>query len=1405
MAGSNDASGRSDDMRAQDARPPGPAVRSGSASDASFSANGDHGSDAPTLDGRDRMDEPTRASDVGTGGAPAVDLEGARIAGYQLLEEIHRGGQGVVYRAIQLGTKRLVALKVLLEGPFASEATRRRFEREVELAASLRHPAIVTILDSGVSEGRYYFAMEYIDGLRLDRYLAKVRPPLRETLALFEKICQAINFAHQRGVIHRDLKPPNILIDDAGEPHVLDFGLAKPAQTAGPEQTTVQMLSSAGQLLGTVAYMSPEQSIGSQDVDVRTDVYSLGVVFYEGLLGQLPYSVEGPLGEVLTRIAQAEPRRPRIVRTRSRFGSLVDDELETILLKTLDKTPGRRYQTAGELGRDLQHLLAGEPIEAKRASNWYIFRKLVNRYRLQAAAIAVVVLMMGVFLVVFAFLWSAESAASEEAEALRREALQGQINERLARQELELALIQQTIQRGHLAQASGDLIQARDFYWEAYQNPDRPATPAALWALREYYLHSGDDGATVLSVESRGPTALSPDGDLAAVCEAPSTIAVHRVANGQSLRRLYAPGPVTVLSTDNQGSVCAAGKGWARCWREDVPGGVLAAEVSDRFDVRAVHSLSDGSALLLVGRNEVRLVAQSDASSQRSAKLFGETAGLTDYSPEQAALAIPTSAGMELALIDEFGELRSEMIGLEQVKPRLARYVGQDLLAVTDETIYATNAAGASTGSWRPFRDAPSDRTLLTGWELLDIHSATGALAVARGDGTVMRFRDGELENSWQVSRHGLVGLRLSAQGDAVITADGAGTVSRWIPPLDERGARAVLARPLTASARAEDGSAVLLGDARARVFAYAPQRTEGRELLSARRGFRLRLPGEEERTALAVSRQADYAVVCTGNAIRLRDRNAASTYNATWNDPTVGVLTDVAIAGDGSLIAITAQTEAGDQQHVSFWGWEPRVKTARSVELSALLPRIGQPVEFVGSFIREMAFVPRTSRLLVARSNGDLLLLDPRGTGSGPGPAPPARPWVRLEAPPTALAFDRLGRYLAVACTDGSIRLLSTGDGALLKRIRVGQHVHMLAFGPRSDVLMVRGADDTVSIIEVDTAEPVAQLGLGTAADETFATWIGNDDAMLISHDGGVYEHDYEETDRRISRHRVYGRQRAGGRFLAEGRFASAWAVALDLELNDRAAARSLRQMVLVSALRRVGQNIEPQWLSATLSGATPQTRLRLGHAAYDGERFALAHEWLHSASEQLGGEVDVYTALRIAQCDYLVGNYRLAADGFDTVLKRSGFPPASVPSTQLQRAAALVLADDLDEARMVAQEIDALQQAWNAADDSEVNAARNIARTLTGLDAERSDTEGESSLVAIVGQFVGEVTAESLRGFYQRFYDDVHFFAAELARARGQSEEAAADYQRCIDVARDRWPANWARYRLRQLFPGP
>lgn len=315
------------------------------------------------------------------------------VEGYKILSEIHHGGQGVVYQAIQKATKRTVALKVLLEGPYAPARHRLRFEREIDLAASLRHPNIVTIYDSGVTrDGRRYLAMEYIHGRPLNLYLHEVKLDTEDVLRLFAKICAAISFAHQRGVIHRDLKPGNIQVDADGEPHILDFGLAKTAGTSLTDRGAPVTVT--GEFMGTLAYASPEQTKGDPDqVDVRTDVYSLGVILYEMLTGAFPYAVIGELTDVLKNIVEVSPKKPSTVRAQ------IDGELDTIVLKALTKEKERRYQSADALGREVERLLQGEPIEARRDSVRYVlhkrFRRFVHKHRgasLLAAIIAATLL-----------------------------------------------------------------------------------------------------------------------------------------------------------------------------------------------------------------------------------------------------------------------------------------------------------------------------------------------------------------------------------------------------------------------------------------------------------------------------------------------------------------------------------------------------------------------------------------------------------------------------------------------------------------------------------------------------------------------------------------------------------------------------------------------------------------------------------------------------------------------------------------------------------------------------------------------------------------------------------------------------------------------------------------------------
>lgn len=297
--------------------------------------------------------------------------------GYQIIREVHRGGQGVVYQAIQKATRRKVAIKVMREGSFASARDKARFEREVRILGLLKHANIVTIHDTGMAgDSFYYYVMDYISGQPLDVYMASGERSIDDTLRLFGKICAAVNEAHLRGVIHRDLKPSNIRIDANGEPHVLDFGLAKVATGEFTEESRPQVMTITGQFVGSLPWASPEQATGNPDrIDVRTDVYSLGVILYQMLTSRFPYQVAGNMRDVLNNIVTAEPAKPSTIRRR------INDEVETIVLKCLRKDPERRYQTAGELARDIRRYLAGEPIEAKHDSSLYVLRKTLRRHK----------------------------------------------------------------------------------------------------------------------------------------------------------------------------------------------------------------------------------------------------------------------------------------------------------------------------------------------------------------------------------------------------------------------------------------------------------------------------------------------------------------------------------------------------------------------------------------------------------------------------------------------------------------------------------------------------------------------------------------------------------------------------------------------------------------------------------------------------------------------------------------------------------------------------------------------------------------------------------------------------------------------------------------------------------------
>ena len=353
------------------------------------------------------------------------------IPGYHDLKEINRGGQGIVYAAQQEHPRRKVAIKLLLAGAFSSPAARRRFDREIEIIAQLQHSNIVAVYEAGETpEGHGYFVMEYVRGLPLGKHVRDKSHKLADLLKLFAQICEAVQYAHQRGVIHRDLKPSNILVTPDGLPKILDFGLAKPLMAEGDQ------LSVTEQIFGTLPYMAPEQARARQDaVDTRSDVYSLGIILFELLTGTYPYPVTGHVLDVVQHIAKTPPTRPgsavsgsgyaRALNSGSWIGrSAIDYDLETIVLKTLAKEPERRYQSAGDLARDIHRYLNGEAIDARRDSTWYVLRKALQRNArpaIAAAAMIVIAISAGVISLDFRSQANQAIASKAESDALVNE------------------------------------------------------------------------------------------------------------------------------------------------------------------------------------------------------------------------------------------------------------------------------------------------------------------------------------------------------------------------------------------------------------------------------------------------------------------------------------------------------------------------------------------------------------------------------------------------------------------------------------------------------------------------------------------------------------------------------------------------------------------------------------------------------------------------------------------------------------------------------------------------------------------------------------------------------------------------------------------------------------------------
>ena len=296
-------------------------------------------------------------SEAGTAAARPWTAQPPHLSGYEVQDELGRGGMGVVYRAWDQRLHRPVAIKMLLAGDFARPDERERFEREAEAAAGLRHANIVQVYQVGDLEGRPYFTMEFVEGGSLAEKLAGAPLAGGPAAMLLATLAEAVQAAHDRGIVHRDLKPGNVLLTDDGTPKIADFGLARRLDDGAG-------LTRSGIPLGTPNYMAPEQALGlTHSIGPAADVYALGAILYEALTGRPPFRAD-TTAETLRQVVEQEPTPP------SRWNATVPRDLEVICLKCLRKEPHRRYPSAAALAADLRRFERGEPITARPTDLW---------------------------------------------------------------------------------------------------------------------------------------------------------------------------------------------------------------------------------------------------------------------------------------------------------------------------------------------------------------------------------------------------------------------------------------------------------------------------------------------------------------------------------------------------------------------------------------------------------------------------------------------------------------------------------------------------------------------------------------------------------------------------------------------------------------------------------------------------------------------------------------------------------------------------------------------------------------------------------------------------------------------------------------------------------------------------
>ncbi|MCA9244841.1 MAG: hypothetical protein KDA32_12850, partial [Phycisphaerales bacterium] len=537
----------------------------------------------------------------------------------------------------------------------------------------------------------------------------------------------------------------------------------------------------------------------------------------------------------------------------------------------------------------------------------------------------------------------------------------------------------------------------------------------------------------------------------------------------------------------------------------------------------------------------------------------------------------------------------------------------------------------------------------------------------------------------------------------------------------------------------------------------------------------------------LATSADGGVSAMQLGSRLWLFRRGQSRPIATRWSNRQTPVLRNIAMSDDGKLLALHSRTAVGDAQSISF----ARIDADKLMEARPARFALTQDsrVRIVGSTIRAFDFFPDSENLLVARANGELLLISPSADGAD---APDPYVWLTLDGAPAELAFDSGGSTLAVATDDGAVRLFSTLDTSPLGVIRLPDVVSSMSFSPDGDILLLRLTNGSLLLYDLDSLTLVANWDIKDGSERPIAAWVGDGGGMLIAENDRVWLYEQARVDAALRRDSNFAGLNRARAQIQENDFRNAWHTVATALSSDAPRRQAALLEVAIAALRRRGATVPDAWLETVCEGAAPCTVMALGDAAYAGERFDLAFQLLRRASVSLNGALDAYTAWRLAECAYLLDDYRYASDTIGVISRRNDFHPTDLPRATIERVSALRMMDS-GAAESV---LDASLQSDVSPEflDPVANMATEvIGKYLLGRQGESQFLENVRAVLSVFAD----------RWLY--YLDDVQFFTGETARARGATTDARSRYLDCIDLSRDTWPANWARYRVNHLDAAP